>query len=378
MNNKQYLTVRLHDLQYGIEAPLVQEIFPLPELTLITEAPAEIMGILNVRGQIVPMVHLDLLHRNLSKDCRISDYVVLLQWEGLQIGLVVHQVSEVLELNAETIETEPHCELIGNLDPSLSTGVAKEDSGNIILLDPQTLIRQPDTLLTFIWDVQSQLDSMAAFPISEVEQELERDASEPQEERIASANLPNFYDLYCLNSTLEEREIFRQRAENLKPLVESAKATGQLTTLAVFSFGNDYFGMDLGLVKEFTDISNLTPIPCCPKHIVGNMNLRGEIVTLVDIRNALNLPTPPIKVGAQVVVVQIDDIVAGLPVDRVLEMAYLNSDELNKSPSALSDFGEQYLQGTAVFEEKMLRVLNLPKLLTEGGLVVDEEAWYKS
>lgn len=374
MDNKQYLTFRLHDWQYGIEAPLVQEIFPLPELTLIAEAPAEIMGILNVRGQIVPMVHLDLLQGNLLKDCQLSDYVVLLQWEGLQIGLVVHQVTEVLELSAETIETEPSAELLGNLDPTLSTGVAKGDSGHIILLEPKTLIRQPDLLLTFIWDVQSQLDGMAELPISEVETELKRDASESEEEHLEAEITSNFYDLYSPNSTLEERELFHQRAETLKPLVETSKTTDQLTTLAVFSFGEDYFGMDLGLVKEFTDISNLTPIPCCPKHIVGNMNLRGEIVTLVDIRKTLNLPTPPIKVGAQVVVVQVGDIAAGLPVDRVWEMAYLNSDELNHFPSDLSDVGEQYLQGTAVFEEKMLRVLDLPRLFTEGGLIVNEEA----
>jgi purine-binding chemotaxis protein CheW len=54
-------------------------------------------------------------------------------------------------------------------------------------------------------------------------------------------------------------------------------------------------------------------------------------------------------------------------------MAYLNSDELSHTPSFSSDLGEQYLQGTAVFEEKMLRVLDLSKLFTEGGLVVNEE-----
>ncbi|HEY9604920.1 MAG TPA: chemotaxis protein CheW [Allocoleopsis sp.] len=374
MDNKQYLTFRLHDVQYGIEAPLVQEIFSLPELTLIAEAPSEIMGILNVRGQIVPIVHLDLLQGNRLKECQLSDYVLLLQWEGLQIGLVVHQVTEVLELSAETIESEPPPELLGNLNPTLSAGIAKGDSGHIILLDPKTLIHQPDTLLTFIWDIQSQLDSMTEVSISEVDTELKQDELELETECLASEHKSNFYDLYSPNSTLEEREIFHQRAEALKQLIESAKATNQLTPLAVFSFGDDHFGMDLGLVKEFTDISNLTPIPCCPKHIVGNMNLRGEIVTLVDIRSALNLPTPPIKLGAQVVVVQVDDIVAGLPVDRVLEMTYLNSDELSRFPAILSDFGEPYLQGTAAFEEKMLRVLDLPKLFTEGGLVVNEEA----
>ncbi|HEY9667985.1 MAG TPA: chemotaxis protein CheW, partial [Coleofasciculaceae cyanobacterium] len=131
--------------------------------------------------------------------------------------------------------------------------------------------------------------------------------------------------------------------------------------------------LDLGLVREFTDISNLTPIPCCPSHIVGNMNLRGEIVTLVDIRNALNLPTAPVSIGTQAVVVQLDDIVAGLPVDRVLEMASVNAAELTSLPPPLSDFGEQYLRGVVFSEEKMMRVLDLPKLFTEGGFVVNEE-----
>jgi purine-binding chemotaxis protein CheW len=144
--------------------------------------------------------------------------------------------------------------------------------------------------------------------------------------------------------------------------------------LAVIGFGDEYFGLDLGLVREFTDISNLTPIPCCPNHIVGNMNLRGEIVTLVDIRQVLNLPTPPVSVGSQVVVVQVDDIVAGLPVERVLEMVELNAADMKPLSGILSDFSEQYIRGTAFFQEKMLNVLDLPKIFRQGELVVNEEA----
>jgi purine-binding chemotaxis protein CheW len=144
--------------------------------------------------------------------------------------------------------------------------------------------------------------------------------------------------------------------------------------LAVIGFGNEYFALDLGLVREFTDIGNLTPIPCCPNHIVGNMNLRGEIVTLVDIRNVLNLPTTPVSVGSPAVVVQVDDIVAGLPVDQVLEMAYLNSADMTPLSGIQSEFGEQYFQGTALFQEKLLKVLDLGKIFTQGKLAVNEQA----
>jgi purine-binding chemotaxis protein CheW len=88
----------------------------------------------------------------------------------------------------------------------------------------------------------------------------------------------------------------------------------------------------------------------------------------------LNLPTAPINIGSQAVVVQVDDIVAGLPVDRVLEMVSLNSADMTPLSGILSDFGEQYIRGTALFEEKMLRVLDLPKIFRQGELVVNEEA----
>ncbi|HEY9711814.1 MAG TPA: chemotaxis protein CheW, partial [Oculatellaceae cyanobacterium] len=102
--------------------------------------------------------------------------------------------------------------------------------------------------------------------------------------------------------------------------------------------------------------------------------LRGEIVTLVDIRKVLNLPTAPVSIGSPAVVVQVNDIVAGLPVDRVLEMASLNSADITPLSGILSDFGEQYIRGTALFQEKILRVLDLPKLFTQGELVVNEQA----
>jgi purine-binding chemotaxis protein CheW len=104
------------------------------------------------------------------------------------------------------------------------------------------------------------------------------------------------------------------------------------------------------------------------------MNLRGEIVTLVDIRNILNLPTNPVSLGSQTVVVQVDDIVAGLPVDQVWEMVYLNEAEMTPLSGVFSELGEQYLRGTAFFQEKILKVLDLAKIFTQGELVVNEQA----
>ena len=374
MDNKQYLIFRWHNVQYGIEAALVQEIFPLPEVTPLPEAPTDILGMLNLRGKLVPMMHLNSLQEHPQQGCNISDYVMVLQWEELQIGIIVHQINDVLELNAEAIQTEHYEQLFGNINTTSISGVAKVEEGKILLLDHKTFISQPDALLPLIWDAQIQLELMASSPTSDAEQPLKQGVSPQSDELQTLKSLPNFYDLYCPSATPEERAIFRQRADSLREPIQSLKAKNELIPLAVIGFSNEFFGLDLELVREFTEISNLTPIPGCPNHIVGNMNLRGEIVTLVDIRNVLNLPATSINVDSQVVVVQVDDIVAGLPVDRVLEMVYLNSADMTPSVAAPSNQGEKYLQGTATFQEKMLKVLDLPKLFTQGDLVVNEEA----
>jgi purine-binding chemotaxis protein CheW len=374
MENKEYLTFRLHNLQYAIEAALVQEILPLPEFIPVTEAARDIIGLLNWRGEIVPLVHLALLEENSVEGCSLSDYVIVLQWEELQIGMVVHQVDEVLTLNNEVIETEAFDGIISDNTEGFIAGIANIDEDKILLLNPNQLIRQPDAVLTLIWDAQSQLDVAPASPSSNLEEQLEPEVFQSVEELQTSKVISSFYDLYCPSSTPEERAVFRQRADNLRQSIETLKVANELMPLAVISLGNEYFGLSLELVREFTDIGNLTPIPCCPNHIVGNMNLRGEIVTLVDIRNVLNLPTTPVSVGSHVVVVQVDDIVAGLPVDRVLEMVSVSSADLTPLPAVLSEFGEQYLQGTALFEEKMLRVLDLSKIFTQGDLAVNEQA----
>ncbi|PSB52315.1 chemotaxis protein CheW, partial [filamentous cyanobacterium Phorm 6] len=143
-------------------------------------------------------------------------------------------------------------------------------------------------------------------------------------------------------------------------------------SLAVVALNGEHFGINLGVVREFTDIRQVTPVPCTPDRIIGNMNLRGEILTLVDIRNVLNM-SPDTKSLSQAIVVEIEDLVAGVVVDEILDIIHLNLSDLATIPAAINSVNREYLRGTAFYEEKIITVLNLQKLFTKGGIVVDEE-----
>ena len=106
------------------------------------------------------------------------------------------------------------------------------------------------------------------------------------------------------------------------------------------------------------------------------MNLRGEIVTLVDIRNVLNMSlnmSGAANYLSQAIVVEVADLVTGIVVDEILDIIYLSVSEIAAVPAALHSANRKYLRGTALYGEKMMAILNLQKLLTKGGVVVDEE-----
>jgi purine-binding chemotaxis protein CheW len=352
MNSQNYLTFNLRELQYGIEASLVKEIFLLPELIPIAEAPIDIVGILNLREKIVPILHLDLRLGNPMQECKISDSVIVIEWEGLQLGIIVNDVKDIQSLQWSNIEMGMNYGRLSYINPVFIAGIAKVDSHEIVLLNSEALVRQPDA----------------------VEALVAQTTIEEEDSRKTIRVISNFYDLCCPNATPEERAIFRRRTDNLRTAnLEHFSDTSEQIPVAVVGLGSEYFGIDLNAVREFINVRHYTPIPCCPKHIVGNMNLRGEILTLVDIRSALNLNAIAVNRRSQAVVIDVDDIVAGLPVDEVLDVMYLPPDSITPVPIAVDSGSDEYLHGMAPYSEKTIGIIDLPKLLAKGGLIVNEE-----
>lgn len=347
MENKPYLIFSLHDLHYGIDALLVQEIFYLPELVSIVEAPKDIVGMLNLRGKIVPVMHLDLRLGNQLKECSLTDSIIVLNCAGLQIGMIVSDVQEVKNIDKLLVEEDIDYGRAKDINSRFVAGVAKADIDTIILLNHDNLLRDPN--------------AVEALSGEEYAQNLEN-----------SSIVSNFYTLCCPKATPQEKAIFQERAENLRELANS-DSSQELIPLAVVGLNNEYFGLDLELIQEFTNVCNVTPIPCCPSHVVGSMNLRGEILTLFDIRSVLNMPLAKTTEGAKAIVVNVEDLVAGFPVDEVFDVMYLHPSAVNNLPIARNSNGEEYFRGIVTYSGSMLTILDLPKLLTNKTLVVNEE-----
>ena len=81
---------------------------PLPELQVMAEAPGDVIGLLNLRGRLTPIIHLAKRFGIAQPVCQLQDSVIILDWQGLQVGLVVSQVRDVQDIVNEAISDTPH------------------------------------------------------------------------------------------------------------------------------------------------------------------------------------------------------------------------------------------------------------------------------
>ena len=347
-----YVIFALQGVIYGIDASCVKEIFSLPELAIAIDAPDDIVGLLNLRGSLVPVMDLNRRFGYSFQDYRLEDSVIAIEQMGEMLGIVVNQVIEVVAIASESIESTIYAR-----HPSrLIKGVAKFNSENIALLKSDALFDYADVLKQRVGDMQPWTD--------------EQDSAIVPKHWLRRHG--DFFETFCPNSTEQERQTFRTRAERLMQPSHRNDLLG-LRPLAVVGLGEEYFGLDLDVVREFTEFHKVTPIPCCPDHVVGNINLRGEIVTLIDIRRTLHMQVDPQSQTTKAIVVHIDDLVMGIPVEKVFDVLYLQKSDIKPNPTATSDGDRDYLQGTVLYQDKMMGILNLAKIFAEGNLSVNEE-----
>lgn len=355
MEDQAYLIFELNHSRYGIRATEVLEIFFLPEVAPIAEAVPEMLGVLNLRGELLPVMDLQQrlgCHRSL---CQLTDSMIVLQWQTQRVAMVVDRVDGIQTIAIDQITTGgmdgwP----LGSLQGGMVAGIAQVEDTIVTLLNPEYLVRSA---------VQ------AVIPVVDRAASARRKCGD--QDPLPSSWEQRQYG--HLDS--QARQTLRARANALRRSLENPDPSGRVP-LAVVELGDEYFGLGLEIVHEFTDIDRITPVPCCPAHILGNINLRGEVVTLVDISQVIHLPIRSRRSGLKAVVVGLNQLITGIAVDEILDVIYLHPSQIMRPPVAMHSGKDDYLQGVARYQNKMMSIINLPKILTSEVLVVNEEVEY--
>lgn len=126
----------------------------------------------------------------------------------------------------------------------------------------------------------------------------------------------------------------------------------------VFMLGEDRFAIPLGQVKEVIGLAVITPIPDMPKYFKGLINLRGKIISTLDLRMRLGIPVKnATNQRLCIIISEINDIVIGTVVDDVTEVVSISDAQIERQLDISSKVSREYITGVAKFELQPLTVL---------------------
>ncbi|WP_436792279.1 chemotaxis protein CheW [Amphritea atlantica] len=177
------------------------------------------------------------------------------------------------------------------------------------------------------------------------------DAAE-QLQQIQAELSANVYDLHKKNG--ESQEAYRK--------------------WATFSIADELYAIDVMQVKEVLRYTDITPVPGARDGVLGIINLRGSVVTVVSSRTLFCLEDKEIDHNTRIIVVEFDDQeVLGILVDGVDEVINLPESETDRAPGVLrEDSQRQFVQGVCYREEHLIILLDLDKMLAGFKLPSEE------
>ncbi|MCB1857817.1 MAG: chemotaxis protein CheW [Gammaproteobacteria bacterium] len=135
--------------------------------------------------------------------------------------------------------------------------------------------------------------------------------------------------------------------------------------LVTFRLMDETYGIDVMQVQEVLRVSEIAPVPGAPPYVLGIINLRGNVVTVIDTRGRFGLSSGEITDSTRILIIESEGQVVGMLVDSVAEVVDLQSSQIDPTPNVGNEENSRYIQGVATVGKSLLIVVDLNVLLTE-------------
>ncbi|HNY13033.1 MAG TPA: chemotaxis protein CheW [Candidatus Wallbacteria bacterium] len=146
---------------------------------------------------------------------------------------------------------------------------------------------------------------------------------------------------------------------------ESACPGGKFLT---FFLGNEEYGIEILKVQEIIGLLEITPVPRMPKFVKGVINLRGHIISLIDLRLKFDMPAVDYGEMTCTIVVMAGNVIMGLIVDRVSEVIDISSNDIEPTPAFGTLVDTRYLLGIGKHAGKVKLLLNIECVLSDDEM----------
>ncbi|MFZ2619293.1 MAG: chemotaxis protein CheW [Alphaproteobacteria bacterium] len=148
--------------------------------------------------------------------------------------------------------------------------------------------------------------------------------------------------------------------------VKNGAVIGERLHLVTFLLLGEEFGLPILDVREIIRITAITPVPQAPSFVEGVINLRGQIIPVVDLRKRFGIPAKEADEETRIVVVELKNTVIGLVVDSVSEVLRLPADTVAPPPAIVAgSIGAEYIKGIGHHDEKMIILIDMRKVFSD-------------
>lgn len=167
----------------------------------------------------------------------------------------------------------------------------------------------------------------------------------------------------------EKKKILKARAKKLAQEPKQRNISGSIEVVE-FILAHEVYGVELDFVLEVFPLTELTVIPCTPSFVVGVVNIRGQIFSIIDLKKFFKLPEKGITDIHKAIIIRTDDMELGILADNIRCVRTVFCDEIQHSLPALTGEYANYLRGIT---SDGLILLNVEKILSDKKIIIHEE-----
>ena len=274
--------------RFAIESLMVEEIIQMPEITLVPDMGEFVEGIFHLRESVIPVIRLGQRLSVKGKEVDSSCPVIIVRIHGVKVGLIVDQITEVY-LIKETEVVEPPITLNPKQMDQLQ-GVIKLERGEktqIVML--------------------LKLEKMFSFEEHGVLKELESDGE-------------------------DKKDKFEGEKEAEVPILE-------------FVLNKEKYAIEVSKTNEIIPMREIVPVPKCPEYIKGVINLRGEVISVVDLPKLVEHDSYEFTDNTKILIVNSGGEVAGLIVEKVVGIRPVLLSDFEPPSGLLRQRGNLFIRG---------------------------------
>lgn len=163
--------------------------------------------------------------------------------------------------------------------------------------------------------------------------------------------------------------LLKTRAQTLAQELENG-AIAEYVEVVVFILAYETYGIDTTYVREVYPLKDLTPLPCTPSFVAGIVNVRGKVLSVIDLKHLFELPAQGLTDLNRVIIISDGTMEFGILADAIVGVRHIPVEEIQPSLPTLTGVREEYLSGITA---ERLVILDAAKLLTSSNIVVEEE-----